>query len=422
MNLRSEEGLRRFIEANEGNVAFLRFARGGLSQGKFSDWDIAVRDRGAALKACDSLYGGPWLRVPRRYVIQHYYQWGQCDLLPVFEWNGFEYLSQELFWEKVGIGDDGVPRPALGHDAYIAWMTGLLWGRSFNRRYRKFIQRAAREDVANFREALDAAFGKKLGGKLYRIAERGDGAVATHWVDRMHIALVVRRGMMAPFETLGGVTRQWWCELKFHLRLPFPWIALLGPDGSGKSTIIESLEHSFRYSRIKMRVVHWVPKFKDTGKNEQILVDDPHAKPPKGKILSLLQLLKIVFLWWYSTVTRFIHFRAKRGLLVSDRFYSDLIADPLRYRYGASSMWARLAFALIPKPDKVIVLLASAETIGKRKQEVSAEELERQIGAYRNVGNAWGRRGAIVDCDRSPEEVAEEVEGLILKEMRKRSR
>ena len=55
MNLRSAEGLAQFVEANKGNVAFLRFKCGGLKQGKYSDWDIAVRDRTRGIETCEKL-------------------------------------------------------------------------------------------------------------------------------------------------------------------------------------------------------------------------------------------------------------------------------------------------------------------------------------------------------------------------------
>lgn len=282
MNLRSQEGLARFVKSNEGNVAFLRFKRGGLKHGKYSDWDIAVRDREKAVAACETLYGDAWLRIPRQYVIQHYFEWGQCDLLPVFEWNGFEYLDQDTFWDAVETGDDGIPRPALGHDAYIAWMTGLLWGRRFDRRYREFIQLAAREDEARFRECLETSFGRKLGDKLYRIAERGDAAVATHWVTWMRLKLASRRLFRSPFWTAGNAVSHWWCEWKFHRCLPFPWIGLLGPDGSGKSTVIQKLNEKIRMSRLKIFVVHWLPELSLGTTTSHGTVTDPHAQAAKS--------------------------------------------------------------------------------------------------------------------------------------------
>lgn len=422
MNLRSEEGLARFVEENKGEVAFLRFIRGGLAQGEFSDWDIAVRNGDQAMDACESLYGKAWLRIPRKYVIQHYYDWGQCDLLPLFEWNGFEYLSQELFWERVETGEDGIPRPALGHDAYIAWMTGLLWGRRFDKRYRDFIQLAAREDECHFRECLEEAFGVGLADQLYRIAERGDAAVATHWVGKMRWTLAMKNLGRGPLQAVGRVCSHWWCEIRFHMFLPFPWIGILGPDGSGKSTVIENLGKKLKRSRLKFFPVHWLPALGPGVRPGQGIVTDPHGRPSKSAFLSWLQLGKIILYWWWASLRYLFHLRAKREMVLSDRFYLDLLVDPRRYRFGASLKLARLFFRLLPKPDRIIVLHAPAETILARKKEVSKPELERQLEAYQAIAKETGNRAVLVDCGRSADEVSDEILGYVVAELEKRSR
>lgn len=422
MSLRSEKVLADFVEANPKGVAFLRFLRGGLKQGKYSDWDIAVKDCKVAKESCQRLFGEPWLRVPRQYVVQHYYDWGQCDLLPIFEWNGFEYLDQELFWSKVEVGEDGVPRPALGHDAFIVWMTGLLWGRRCDKRYLGFIQLAAREDELNFRECLERIFGSRLSGKLYRIAERGDAAVATHWVSRMRQVLAFRCLRSRPFSAVNRVRGHWWCELGFHRRVAFPWVGILGPDGSGKSTVIEHLAQNLRRSRLKLIPVHWLPSLGPERPREGVPVTDPHAQLPKSYFLSCLQLGKIFIYWWWASFRYLIHLRAKREMVLSDRFYLDLLADPKRYRYGASPRVAKLVFRFLPKPDRIILLHTDADTILARKEEVSKVELERQLRSYRDLAVEYGPQASLVDGGRPVEEVAAEVLDHILEEFKKRSR
>jgi len=424
MNLRSQEGLHKFVCENEGNVAFLRFQRAGLKQGKYSDWDIAVRDRELAIKQCEILFENPLLRIPRQYVVQHFYDWGQCDLLPVLEWNGIEYQNADRFWEGVEKGDDGIPRPALGHDAYVAWMTGLLWGRRFDRRYRELITRAASEDEGHFRQSLDTAFGKSLGGKLYRIAVRGDAGVATHWVTRMRFCLFFRRMRKAPMDTVRQIVGHWHCEWRFHRRLALPWIGLLGPDGSGKSTVIEMLTERLKLSRLKLRTIHWLPNLSldQVPERENQVVTDPHSQPSKSPLLSILQLCKLLFFWWFASFRYLIHLRAKKEIVLSDRFYSDLLADPKRYRYGANRKWARVFFRCFPKPDKVIVLLTSADKILERKQEVEKSELERQLVRYQQVARNWGDRGVIINCGESPEKVVDQVFKVFCEALNERSR
>ena len=422
MNLRTKEGVAAFLESNVGNVAFLRFEVEGLKQGPLSDWDITVRDSPQALLSCEEVFGASWLRIPRQYVVQHYYEWGQVDLLPSFQWNGFEYLDQGKFWEGVATSPDGVPRPALGHDAFITWMTGLLWGGRFNPRYTDFIKAGARRDEAIFRESLEDAFGAELAAKLYDLAAEGRAEEAVQMVSQMRTSLSLRRLGKQPLQSVLSVMKHWACELKFHLKTPFPWIGILGPDGSGKSTVIDGLSEKLKLSRIGIRSIHWLPQLSKNTVLSEVVVTDPHASPPKSPFFSVLQLGKIVLFWWIGLLKDQIHLRAKKALVLSDRFYPDLLADPRRYRYGASTKWAEWAFKLIPKPDRVIVLYSSAETILKRKQEVTPEELVRQLAAYKSIAKNWGARALMVDCGQDPESVVGDVVEVILEALAERTR
>lgn len=422
MNLRSEAGLREFVETNRGDVAFLRFCNGGLRQGKYSDWDIAVRGKARVAQNCRKQFGEPWLRIPRQYVVQHYYGWGQCDLLPVFEWNGLEYLNEGIFWENVKVHEDGIPRPTLGHDAYIAWMTGLLWGRRFNPKYNEFIKLAATSEEGPFRLCLEEAFGRKLGESLYQIAVRGEAGVATHWVGKMRRILFFRRLGVSPWKTLSRILQHWACEWRFHRKLAFPWIAILGPDGSGKSTVIDNLAAKLKLSRLKLRTVHWLPHLTPYPTRGEGVAADPHAQAPKSAFLSILQLGKISFFWWWASLRYLFHLRAKSEILLSDRFYSDLLADPRRYRYGAFLGLARFIFKFLPAPDQVVVLLTDADTILARKQEVTKEALTRQLESYKQVAEEWGDKGQVVDCGGSPDEVSTKVLKTLICALRERSR
>ena len=158
--LRSDEAIQALVRECGGACVFLRHARAGLPRRESSDWDIAVQDAAMVGAVVEKLFGPPVAKIERLYVIQRFYPWGQVDLLPDFLVNGCRFLDQESFWQAVVLGDDGIPRPSLMHDAYLAWMTGVLTGGRYNDRYDDFIRAAVVSDPAAFRNCLDHAFGK----------------------------------------------------------------------------------------------------------------------------------------------------------------------------------------------------------------------------------------------------------------------
>ena len=69
-------------------------------------------------------------------------------------------------------------------------------------------------------------------------------------------------------------------------------------------------------------------------------------------------------------------------MLICDRYYHDLLVDPVRYRYGGPAWIARFVGSLMPKPDLWILLDAPPEVLQARKREVTLEETTRQRSAY----------------------------------------
>lgn len=193
------------------------------------------------------------------------------------------------------------------------------------------------------------------------------------------------------------------------------WIAVLGLDGSGKSTVTERVVRDLAPAFVGTRRYHLRPRV-GLAPGGGGPVTDPHAEPARNLFLSVL---KIPY-WWLDFVVGYtvqIRPLLRRGVLVAfDRYFHDLLVDPIRFRYGGPAGLPRVASRCIPLPDLVFLLDAPAGVLRDRKAELPLREAERQRGRFlalaRSLENAF-----VVDAARPVAEVAARIEEVALSRM-----
>lgn len=160
-------------------------------------------------------------------------------------------------------------------------------------------------------------------------------------------------------------------------------LVFLGPDGAGKTAIGDRLEKELAPAFRGFKRFHLRPsvfgKSLDGGNTP---VTNPHEKTPRGLGVSIAKLVYFLADYLLGYISRILPLKMKSHLVIFDRYFHDLLVDPVRYRYGAPAWMASMTSWLIPKPDLFIVLDAPAEVIHARKQEVPLEETKRQREAY----------------------------------------
>lgn len=190
-----------------------------------------------------------------------------------------------------------------------------------------------------------------------------------------------------------------------------PFIAFLGCDGSGKSTVIERVDAGLREQGIAVRQGHWRPAPFDARRDNSGTADDPHSVPPRGTVASLAKLGWLACSWWAGWF-RGLRRGARDGTLIFDRYHADLLVDPRRYRYGGPLAFAKLASALMPQPDLVIFLDAPADVLYARKQEVPVETLASSRRRYLALCQTHSRF-SVIDASQPVDRVVASVMGQI---------
>lgn len=265
--------------------------------------------------------------------------------------------------------------------------------------------------LANFWDADDTHM-------IAEAARSHDWAETIAQLPRLREALLNRFGRAHPLRTVAARVK----KLAWRVRSALEpaqglHVVLLGPDGVGKSTVIEGLTGAFSAifpGGVKTDTPAGLVN------RPQAASGRPHDKTPRGLVGSIAKAI-----YWFLYYTPGYYLTVSPGLRkdslhISHRYLIDALVDPKRYRYGGPRWLLRLAWKLAVKPDLIILLDAPAETIQARKREVAAEETARQCEAYRALVGALPQ-GRIVDATQSVDRVVAAVRDTIFDSMSRRT-
>ena len=197
-------------------------------------------------------------------------------------------------------------------------------------------------------------------------------------------------------------------------------VAFYGPDGSGKSTVIDRVATDLLPAFWHSEWIHLRPGL-GIRSRRSVPVDDPHGQPPRNPLASAAKLLYYVLDYVVGYALSVFPSRAKATMVIFDRYYHDLLVDPIRYRYSGPAWLIRGFARIIPAPDLSVFLDAPPDVLQRRKQEVSFSECERQRHAYLNLASRIAH-SRVVDASRPLSEVVAAAEDAILLEMEERVR
>ncbi|MBK8987185.1 MAG: hypothetical protein IPM39_14080 [Chloroflexi bacterium] len=208
-----------------------------------------------------------------------------------------------------------------------------------------------------------------------------------------------------------------WRKLKNWLFPSCPWIAFLGVDGSGKSSVIQALTETLPPTGYAgLFVLHRRPRivYRQATAVRQGKIEHYH-KPPHSSWRSVLKLAAMWLDWLVGYVV-YVHGRRARGFLVIADRHSllDVQADPLRYRYGGSPRWARLAARFLPMPNVVLLLDAPTAVLQTRKQELTVEKMNELRQNYLNLVQTCGC-GCVIAASQPLDQVVADVREVIEK-------
>jgi hypothetical protein len=204
--------------------------------------------------------------------------------------------------------------------------------------------------------------------------------------------------------------RLWWSTLKHDplnplrnllgdgLRRVRRWLvptglllAVLGPDRTDKSTLIERLTESvgpaFRRNQIFQRRPHLLWPKESCGPKA-----DAQGQAPRSTWSAIPRLFALLVDYWLGYLLLIRPLLVRSGLLVFDRYFNDLLVDPERNRYRGPRWLVKAICPLVPTPHLILVFDGAADsdrgieqTLGKQSRLIAAYLADR----FQHLHGQW---------------------------------
>jgi thymidylate kinase len=208
-------------------------------------------------------------------------------------------------------------------------------------------------------------------------------------------------------------------------------VALIGPDGSGKTTVAHALVDAFpdelRYLYMgttpestnvalpTTRLIAYLRSRRDRHRRSRgpasPVADGvrPHRPDNRRAVTAALRLAHWVADEWYRQIVSW-GYQAQGLVVVYDRhFLFDAAPAEGASRRRVHELHYRLLSLFYPKPGLVILLEAPPEVLHGRKPEASAEYVGKRMSAFRREAERQKASVVTVDVTRSLDAVIETV-------------
>jgi len=294
-----------------------------------------------------------------------------CDILPV------PHVLVRTFY------DNGIRAAKPADAAIISFIKEIIGTGQTRKNYWQLAVNAFADDKELFTATLQSYFGAKtferillplLQNKELNLCSASSALKSGHLCTR-------------PASTVTVRLIDYWHRLRRVFNRPGAFVAVLGTDGSGKSTVIEALQpplvnafHSpMHYRHMRPNLLPSIARIFGHQMNSGP-VTEPHASQPSGFLGSLLRLsyysLDYTVGYWLTVWPLMVK---KPCLFLFDRYFHDYYIDSRRGRINLPKWLIKLYEFFIPTPDVILCLGTDADIIRTRKPELPLDEVKRQV-------------------------------------------
>lgn len=416
----------RIIEATrvleEYEVRYVLFMRQD-SLDDFRDIDVIIcrKDLARSVRALVHYFSNTGMKlfkfIRNSYIWQLYFyddataEVLQIDLMPEVSFRGVPYLDADTIF-----------RSAETHEGVFYVNERLHLAANI---YRDYVQLGAVSQKVHAR-LLEVGDGQEVPGVFQDVlGQKFDNILTSSPTSKVGIfsKLLCARFWSSPLDTAKGLFRHFCLSLGRNIWYPGIFVAFLGADGARKAGAIEAVMEEF--DLMDAELLYLMPGFLSSQRSSTVEGTGPQEfdHPPRDKrglLFSLVQ--QLVWITEYIGCYFYLLLRPLYlgKLVISDRYYSDILVHKNRYRYGGPDWYLRFCYHFIPKPDLTIVIHNPPEISQSRGPEVRFEKSRERSDADAVLSSKI-RNIYLIDAGNPLDTVAKDIISLILFALRKKA-
>lgn len=427
------KGIRYVILKNDGGLPFINHSK---------DVDIVIEPGSYKLAAevireCYKNNGVSHYRIHKFERLRCWYGMNpdthfaiHIDLLEGFLHKGFEMFPFEVLYTNSVRNENGVQvlNELMGNVVLLLHST--ICYHSIKDKYAKSISQAYHNYQSEFVSLLKGILGESAADEMNKYLSSDNyqdiAKLGKHFSHCSKMRLLIRHPLFSITNVLDFLWEK--CSrLILNLERYNVFISVHAPDGTGKTTFIEHFGNELGYFYVcsandLLSTHHFrpcvLPNLGAAGEKVGVMKQDkdftnPHRAKPVGKISSIVRMAY----YWFDYVFGVPLILRKNAqfdkITVFDRYIYDFLVDPQRARINLPFWLRRLFTRLVKQPRIVFVLDTDAETIYRRKQELTKDEIKRQLSEFRRL-SSLDSRVYFLDASKKPNEIANDAIKIII--------
>jgi len=335
-----------------------------------------------------------WKKFPKNWNIMHLkFAPVNCtdpkDVVKIdFMLNGLKWLGYDLLDRKTLLNHivehNGVRVLEKPASTLLTLLNSWTYGGRLKEKYRQEYLGLPADGRLWVDQKLTEAFGS-YAAVLIGLLEAGENDFN---FNRLRLAFVLQR-KTEWFHLLAGAVSFISSTLRRIVSPPGEFVCVTGPDGCGKSSLVNSVETTCERMYKRLLRFHHFPLLRIFSRIDRVSTvryerrlsnadEWSNRNRKNGVLISLLRCSYQLFRLWAGYWFWIWPERVKGSLVIGERWCYDWLLDPgskgVTLPYGIRKCF----FMLCPKPDKLVVMRCSPALARKRKPELPEEEISRQ--------------------------------------------